>query len=876
MTTALTIRSGTARQYPQEGDRGWAADATAWATDATNAINNSPTNTESLQFDAIVGSAIDVASGNATHTDIATAIAAVAANSMILLLDGTYSQAAILNIDKAVTIIGQGEGSVIDSTAGIAAGAIVQVSVDGVSLWNLLIDDGAGTPDYAIQMDAGVERVKIQVKLSGTFAIAPLLNNANCFGFWSSDYLFVFGNGDAQLFLKDNDGNALQIGSTGVLNLLQLDTTTGAAGMTVNGYLNVTGTIDMDAISLNDLDDSNNLVLIWNEDDVADRNLYFKVNGATRTLDLTGNLTISANLTTTGGAMVLAAPGGGGTFTMPAATDTLVGRTSTDTLTNKTIDGDDNTVQDLALTTLKTVLGHASTFVVRDAAGVVVSGTKNVPTGDIVGTSDAQTLTNKTIDGDNNTISDVAITSLKTDLGAASTFISRDAAGAIISTKAVPAGAVVGTSDAQTLSAKTLTTPKINDTSADHTYDVAVSELTANRTVSLPLLTGNDEFVFAAHPKQLTNKDYDGGTASDTSRITLPKNTTANIAGLARKEGTLLYDTTKAAPVYDDGAAIIDFSAAISATVKSAYWIENCSFTATVAGNALTVALKGNDGNDPSALNPVKIGFRSATITSSVYSIVSAVAATSVTVSSGSTLGTTNGDEANLYVYAINNAGTIELGIINGKILDEGSVNSSTAEGGAGAADAIATLYSTTARANIAVRLLGRIRVTEAAAGTWATAPSAITPVPFKMPVCSFRAYKSGAAQTITAGAGGTAVLFETENHDLSSNYNTATSTFTAPYSGLYYLYSQLHFVLGAISPTNVYFTIYKNGATTLSVIMNQGYAATGYFSETLETVALLDAGDTVQLLATAVGQNFQIANGDGYTIFHGYAISER
>jgi uncharacterized membrane protein YfcA len=51
-----------------------------------------------------------------------------------------------------------------------------------------------------------------------------------------------------------------------------------------------------------------------------------------------------------------------------------------------------------------------------------------------------------------------------------------------------------------------LTTPQINDTSADHQYVFAVSELTADRIVTLPLLTGGDEFTFNAHTQTLTNK----------------------------------------------------------------------------------------------------------------------------------------------------------------------------------------------------------------------------------------------------------------------------------------------------------------------------------------------------------------------------------
>lgn len=58
----------------------------------------------------------------------------------------------------------------------------------------------------------------------------------------------------------------------------------------------------------------------------------------------------------------------------------------------------------------------------------------------------------------------------------------------------------------ETLANKTFTLPQINDTSADHQYVLAVAELTADRTVALPLLTANDEFVFKAHPQELTAK----------------------------------------------------------------------------------------------------------------------------------------------------------------------------------------------------------------------------------------------------------------------------------------------------------------------------------------------------------------------------------
>lgn len=117
------------------------------------------------------------------------------------------------------------------------------------------------------------------------------------------------------------------------------------------------------------------------------------------------------------------------------------------------------------------------------------------PGGAEVTVDGTQTLTNKTLDGDDNTITDLAVTALKTVLAAALTFISRDAAGIPISTKVVPTGTVVGTTDSQTLTNKILTAPTINAatlTGAINGGTVAPTTLTVPASTSLttPTIAG--------------------------------------------------------------------------------------------------------------------------------------------------------------------------------------------------------------------------------------------------------------------------------------------------------------------------------------------------------------------------------------------------
>jgi microcystin-dependent protein len=68
----------------------------------------------------------------------------------------------------------------------------------------------------------------------------------------------------------------------------------------------------------------------------------------------------------------------------------------------------------------------------------------------------------------------------------------------------------------------------------------------------------------------LINKDLDGGTASNTSRITVPKGTLAAITALTRKEGTILYATDTDRFYSDDGATLNELALAGTTTPAGA------------------------------------------------------------------------------------------------------------------------------------------------------------------------------------------------------------------------------------------------------------------------------------------------------------------
>ena len=157
--------------------------------------------------------------------------------------------------------------------------------------------------------------------------------------------------------------------------------------------------------------------------------------------------------------------------------------------------------------------------------------------------------------------------------------------------------AAVSTTGTQTLTNKTLTspvltTPQINDSAADHQYIFAGSNLAADRTITLPLLTGNDTFVFEAHTQTLTNKTL----------------TTPTVSGLTLSDASIIFEGATA-NAHETTLTVTDPTADRTITLPNA--------TDTLVGRATTDTLTNKTLTSPIAsglsLSDASIVFEGAT-----------------------------------------------------------------------------------------------------------------------------------------------------------------------------------------------------------------------------------------------------------------------
>ena len=158
--------------------------------------------------------------------------------------------------------------------------------------------------------------------------------------------------------------------------------------------------------------------------------------------------------------------------------------------------------------------------------------------------------------------------------------------------------------------------------------------------------------------------------------------------------------------------------------------------------NQMRINLLQADLSTPTTTNPVRIGFAAATPSSGLYNTRTATTTTTMVVTGGSTLGLQPSELGRVYIGLVDNSGVPELCVWNPKVIvasntaarvtqlfrpSETELYTTTAEGGAGGADTAATLYSTTARSSVPIRLIGYMDIQAGAtAGNWSNNPNAL------------------------------------------------------------------------------------------------------------------------------------------------------
>lgn len=171
-----------------------------------------------------------------------------------------------------------------------------------------------------------------------------------------------------------------------------------------------------------------------------------------------------------------------------------------------------------------------------------------------------------------------------------------------------------------------------------------------------------------------------------------------------------------------DGPNVRDYINDMMAALQSgAARALNLSLAMSVGASALTIAAKQQGGANANADNPIVLGMRSATASSGDFNVRSITGALSIVVASGATLGHANATDSPIYVYAIDNAGTVELAVSTKFFGIEGIASTTVMDSGA---DSATVMYSTSARSNVAYLCLGRLLSNQTTAGTWAAVPT--------------------------------------------------------------------------------------------------------------------------------------------------------
>lgn len=304
-------------------------------------------------------------------------------------------------------------------------------------------------------------------------------------------------------------------------------------------------------------------------------------------------------------------------------------------------------------------------------------------------------------------------------------------------TETFPAsGNIVGTSDAQTLTNKSIAASEINSGTLSAaqswalTGDVTSSAGASATTIAAGVVTN------AKQAAMTQNAVKGAATSTAVADLSVPS---CSSAGNALQWTT---NTGFACGTFTNQTAGWGLTGTTTFSISTSqppYGFDqpvNIGLTSSVAASALTITLTGANGSTPSATNPVSIPFRSTTLSATTGAPVWATitAANSITINSAATLGTSNSVPFRIWIFLEYNGGAPQLAVATCSNIttiypcaswESNRVTSTTISGFATSGG---TLYAPTGVSNDAVRIIGYCDYAAglATAGSYASACSSI------------------------------------------------------------------------------------------------------------------------------------------------------
>lgn len=378
------------------------------------------------------------------------------------------------------------------------------------------------------------------------------------------------------------------------------------------------------------------------------------------------------------------------------------------------------------------------------------------------------------------------------------------------------------------------------------------------------LPNGNTTAASANTASTIVARDGSGNFTAGTITAALTGTASGNTTYSANNHGVVLSSTTNAMTVIapDSSTTKVLMSGGSSAdpawmATNGIYTLWNLGLALSVGSSALTIALKQADGStNPAASGPVLIGTRSSTLTSALYNIRSVTGALSVVVPSTATLGMKDAKAGYIYVYAIDNAGTIELAVSSSLFDESGLVSTTTISGSATSAT---VMYSTTGRSNVACRLIGRLISNQTTAGTWAAVPTTAAVGQYgalrDVGEVKFFATVTG-SKTIAPNNSAIKIAFDSATTDTTGYFDATNNRYLVTIPGTYSVKAAVFINSTNVLANNYQGRIYKNGSL-YTVGFNMTVPVTASFSATAAAdLPNCIPGDYFEVFVSGAGNN--------------------